>query len=705
MAKGIDKIKYISGDIFAKMSVPGTRLTIPPDKTIGFQVEWESGATPADMMQPITWFVRSTDKIDHVSSDTLSSHQIFGFKIPKILCGSYHYFIDANILGVPNSNSKGIFVKGYCPPRIKKSKWSIINDGEDVRKTHQFCYGDEIHLSIETEGMNGDRVYITLYRRVRKGGGVSDDQHIMTYTDGLVIDGEINVSFGNTYQWLGIIKQANAVEEFYIKVKSLDGKFITDGKDNVHARYLRIKNKITNTREKPSTNNTPVKIGDTEKSGERMSLAAVYFRPLDNWNGEFGFDWLREKDNGLAPANDPAYTDIIEGGYLDGITDLTGGATGTAYAKLKNQYQRLPVSNTGYAVTEYFAPYLTLFSKSFVDTLPATLSIKPKYEADLKVLVAINGPIDRLEFEYDKNLLTVSPEILSDKAKTNSLVPSADTSIKITCKKDLTSDKEIKIYVYPTNGKPRSLAGKIMVLKNDAAARKKQKFVLVGVTTNINGIRNVTGGFSPSEQKYLQEGLYQSIILGSLEMGPILDLSGDVKFQLITDAHGNKTYGDFIYRNTAHNPQQTDGNIYEDHPNIFTYVQNLFLRLNPQYRGYYTMFSFNENTYDSFFDPSTGSAGAVPGQVQDIKLKNVFLFNGIQGATRGRDTIVHEGLHGLGLHHTHSDSTPISEPERKFVFANGNNFPAKSTDNIMSYGQKIKKSTWQWQWDIVRRNV
>jgi len=46
------------------------------------------------------------------------------------------------------------------------------------------------------------------------------------------------------------------------------------------------------------------------------------------------------------------------------------------------------------------------------------------------------------------------------------------------------------------------------------------------------------------------------------------------------------------------------------------------------------MFSFNENTYDSFYDPSTGSAGAVPGQVQDIKIKNVFLFNGIQGAVR-----------------------------------------------------------------------
>lgn len=706
MARGIDKIKYVGGGIFIKMSVPNLRITVPPDRTIGFKVEWEAGATPADKTQPITWFVRSTDKRDYVSSDTLPSSQTFGFKIPKILCGSYHYFIDASLLGVPGANSKGIFVKGYCPPRIVKSKWSTINDGEDVRRSHQFFYGDRICLGLETEGLNGDFVTIDIFRRVRRGGGVDDDQHIAVYTMAKVIDGEINITLGNTYGWLGNIKKPSDVEEFYVKVKSTDGKYVTDGKDDLHARYLRIKNKISNTREQTSTSNTPVKIGDTEKSGERMSLAAVYFRPLNTWNGEFGFDWLREKDNGLAPSNDPAYADIIEGGYLDGISDLTGGATGTAYAKLKNQYQRLPVTNTGYAVTEYFAPYLTLFPKSFVDTLPATLLVKPKYEAELKVLVAINGPIDRLEFEYDKNLLTVDKNILSDKTKTNSLVPSVDTSIKITCKKDLTSDKDIKIYCYPKNNMPRILAGKIRVLKNDAIARKKQKFVLVRIKTNIVGVGvGKTGSFSPSEKKRLQEELYQCLITSELKIGPILDLSGDTKFRLTTDVHGTKIYGDYIYQNTSGSNRYTDGNINEDKSGIFNYVQSIFLRFNPQYRGYYTIFCFNENTFDSFYDPVSGSAAAVPGQVEDIRIKNVFLFNGIQGATRGNDTIAHEGLHGLGLQHTHNNNTPIREPERIFTFADGNYFPAKSTDNIMSYGNKIKMSTWKWQWDIVRKNV
>ena len=482
-------------------------------------------------------------------------------------------------------------------------------------------------------------------------------------------------------------------------------------------------------------------LGNTAKQAttvppEQIAIAMVYFRPNTAWNGEFGFDWIREKDNGLAPANDPAYADIIEGGYKDGITDLTGGATGTAFAQLKTQYSIIPISRkplpagTPAPATppsiEYIVPYLTLFSKDFIDAMPASIINKPKYEAELKVLVEIEEDIDKLEFDLTSSntstdtFITIDKLTLQDKTKTAGLVNSADSIIKITCLKDLTADKEIKIYAYPKGSSAKTpaeqltlkkLAGKIKILKNDATARKNQKFVLVGVTTNIKGTGNVTGRFSPSEQKRLQEGLYQCLITSELETGPILDLSGDPKFQIITDVHGNKTYGDYIFRNTSGSLRHTDGNIHEDEKGtsgktpIFDYVKNVYISQNPQYTGYYTMFSFNENTYDSFYDPSTGSAGAVPGQVQDIKIKNVFLFNGIQGAARGSDTISHEGLHGLGLHHTHMDGTPIKEADRKFVYANGNRNPTNSTDNIMSYGQKVKKSTWKWQWDIVKSNL
>lgn len=68
---------------------------------------------------------------------------------------------------------------------------------------------------------------------------------------------------------------------------------------------------------------------------------------------------------------------------------------------------------------------------------------------------------------------------------------------------------------------PRLLAEKIIILKNDTSARKKQKFVLVKIKTNITGIigKDKTGSFSPSEKQSLQQALHQSIIFSSLETG------------------------------------------------------------------------------------------------------------------------------------------------------------------------------------------
>ena len=456
---------------------------------------------------------------------------------------------------------------------------------------------------------------------------------------------------------------------------------------------------------------------------DSIALATVYFRPLLSWKGEFGFDWLREKDNGLADPNDPAYDSIIEGGYKDGLSNLTPGTGGTAYAQLKTEYENIPITRkpipagaTSAATmpsSNYCVPYLTLFSEHFVSLMPATLINKPVYQADLKILVDIEEEIDKLEFDYDNTLFIIDKIILQDKSKTTGLVNSADNTIKIKCIKDLDSDKEIRIYVYPKGSTvktsaeqllERKLAGKIIVLRNDSTVRKNQKFVLVPVQTNITGTRSL-GRFTAGEQERLQYGLYQSLITSELENGQLLDLSSDTKFKLLTDSSGNKTYGEYIYRNTSGDITKTDGNIYEDKAGIFDYIKNLYLSQNPQYTNYYTIFCFKENTYDSFFDPLSGRGAAVPGQVQDVKIKNVFLFNGILGSARAIDTISHEGLHGLGLHHTHIDNTPIPESDRKYVFANGNNNLTNSTDNIMSYGRKVKKSTWKWQWDILRKNV
>ena len=106
----------------------------------------------------------------------------------------------------------------------------------------------------------------------------------------------------------------------------------------------------------------------------------VLFRPHDDYKGEFGFDWLRVRDNGLA--TEPAYESIIESGYKDRTTDFTSVE---AYASLASMKYRwfLNVFNRDFPV--YSVPYLNLFYKSYSDNVK--INPKPPYEAKLKVLV------------------------------------------------------------------------------------------------------------------------------------------------------------------------------------------------------------------------------------------------------------------------------------------------------------------------------
>jgi hypothetical protein len=57
-------------------------------------------------------------------------------------------------------------------------------------------------------------------------------------------------------------------------------------------------------------------------------------------------------------------------------------------------------------------------------------------------------------------------------------------------------------------------------------------------------------------------------------------------------------------------------------------------------------------------------------------------------------------MHGLGLYHTHRDSTPITEPEIKYIYLNANRLPlhrkADATNNVMSYNPNAI-TLWQWQ--------
>lgn len=90
-------------------------------------------------------------------------------------------------------------------------------------------------------------------------------------------------------------------------------------------------------------------------------ICIVEFRTDYDYDGSFGFDWLRIDE---PQAVEPPYKDIIQGGFKNGKTDLSKDE---AYKKLENEYKKIYIRRRPFTAPwlagreKYFVPYLNLF--------------------------------------------------------------------------------------------------------------------------------------------------------------------------------------------------------------------------------------------------------------------------------------------------------------------------------------------------------
>lgn len=275
---------------------------------------WFEGTTESEKNNGnVVWRCYSQDKKNLLKESVTKAKDTFVIKIPPKLAGSYKYYIEASLIENKKSNISpaSIYVSGYATKKIVASKWCTKAGGEDVRKEHFFSYGDPIFLELETEGLNGDRLIIEFYRNIKGGKGSSDDQLFYTYNNANVVDGKISVEINNTYEWFKKNEESQwlktfknyfkKIDKFYIKVKTLEGKYITDGKDAIHARFLRIQNKISST-SVGKLNNTSTKVGTPEINIERYEpcrYEKIIIKDKDSNNNIFEvvvYDSLKRKN-------------------------------------------------------------------------------------------------------------------------------------------------------------------------------------------------------------------------------------------------------------------------------------------------------------------------------------------------------------------------------------------------------------------------
>lgn len=407
---------------------------------------------------------------------------------------------------------------------------------------------------------------------------------------------------------------------------------------------------------------------------EFSSDAMVNFRTIPaSYGGEFGFDWLRIGDMG-----EPKYENSIISGYEDKsfwLGDTQFDTQIEAYQALKKEYISIITAPSNDKI--YFVPYLNIYPLNAVGSPapPSTVSLLAK--------IKNHTTIQKYEFYYDKQFLSVSginmPLAIGPATPSDSAY---NLNIDISCIKEFERDQTITVLAYTQDGLelPKAkIAGVIKVCKNSRIANRRiTKVVFVRVLTDINniGTPDLDGGaiptVRPDEKEVLSNTLYQSLIYGDFETYE-LDMTGEAKF------HTGGAYVSGI-------------SIYDTGPMQSFLGRELVLR-EPKYKDYLTVFIFAP--------PGRSSTGLV-GRANGIGSRSCAIYHG-----RNKATMSHELLHSIALYHTHMDGTTVDHPEQKYVYPLGNTvtYVPAGTDNIMSYNGALRKTTWHWQWKILKETL
>ena len=253
-------------------------------------------------------------------------------------------------------------------------------------------------------------------------------------------------------------------------------------------------------RTRPSKVNLPEAEAGRAVNQCTKSSVVVEFRPLNNWDGEFGFDWLRvteaeardieqsyirNADNPTAAfkPNDVTFG-LVESGYATPTTDLDADP---AQSQIKTEYAVHPISDKGRNSKSrhltYYVPYLNLYPQTGLAPLQALAAGLTEYaateprpcEAKLRMIVDIKGQSpESIEIEFNNkdfaitlNIANAETEIDGDTSSLKipvpkNYTPTPDTAatsrklvagaseliVTIRCLRSLTSDKEINVYAY-----------------------------------------------------------------------------------------------------------------------------------------------------------------------------------------------------------------------------------------------------------------
>ncbi len=376
------------------------------------------------------------------------------------------------------------------------------------------------------------------------------------------------------------------------------------------------------------------------------AYATVNIRPAPNYNGGFGFDWLRFGDTNLS--GDVDYKNIM------GWTDINGNNhyDASKYGQLKDSFEKVP--HPSLENENYYVPIMTLEKNT-----TAKLSLQVMYNlASPKIKIKY----DTTYFKLDKEELDFTNETVQG----SSFIQGAKKmELEVTSLSNRSKTSYIDFHLDDNN---ETFAGRVKIIPNNNS--KELEVIFIQVKTRLNVVENVKqGSVYTSEVNHAKNVFSQSHVNFSHKMGEI-DLTDDKTLESFSEYRdGQKVLKLKTSRNAT--------------TNIFDYLESKvdYTSVAPYYRVYLLD--------EAFYDPD--SSDYIWGRAKDLNSRVVGLFSAphhLLQSKRPSALLVHELLHAEGLRHSFDAGSKFSYIRNK-------------TNNILDYSYQEGKSaieTWQWQW-------
>ncbi len=266
MAKGVKKIKWVGkSGALKEYSEANSILCIQPDQEAPFLVgEWYNETTEEQKRSNITWLWMDQKKENIFKKTVKAAGEPFGVKLPKKLCGTYAYYLEASLYGVHDTRPTGLYVYGKCEEKIISSSWSKKENATDKSEIN---YGHNLSISLEAEGLNGDTLTLELYSvktPLQLIPSITPPMPIHTVKE-KCINGKLKVKMPTGPCYMAVLNGIQELENFYIKVLDLTGKYIKNSSGSDKIISFTIKNKwVIPTIETP-TNSTTARVGAVEQ--------------------------------------------------------------------------------------------------------------------------------------------------------------------------------------------------------------------------------------------------------------------------------------------------------------------------------------------------------------------------------------------------------------------------------------------------------